>query len=167
MDILEIVKTRRSVRKFKDIPIPWTLIEKTLEAGRWAPSGMNNQPWTFATITDPAMIEDISKLTHYSKTVKSSKVLIPVFLDNANTYHRTKDVQAIGACIQNMLLEAHSVGLGAVWLGEIIRSNEEIKNLLGLRKELELMAVIAIGYPDEKPRAGKRKALSDLIVHRN
>jgi nitroreductase len=63
-----------------------------------------------------------------------------------------------------MLLEAHSLGLGAVWLGEIIKSSEQIKDILGLGKELNLMAVIALGQPDEKPKSVKRKALKDFVV---
>jgi nitroreductase len=105
-------------------------------------------------------------LTIYAEIVRSAKVLIAVFLDNLAGYHRTKDVQAIGACIQNMLLEAHSLGLGAVWLGEIIKSNEQIKEVLGIGKDLEFMALVALGYADEKPRRGRRKELKDLIVCR-
>lgn len=167
MDILEIIKTRRSIRRFKTIPIAGDEILKVLEAGRWAPSGLNNQPWRFAVITDPDLCEEISKLTRYSKIVRNATVLIVVFLNNIESYDRTKDTQAVGACIQNMLLEAHYLGLGAVWLGEIIKSNEEIKTILNLKKELELMAVIAMGYPNEQPRATKRKELQDLIVFRN
>lgn len=164
LDILEIIKTRRSIRRFKDKPLPDELIENILEAGRWAPSGLNNQPWRFAVITDTAIRNEFSKLTHYSRIVKSAKVLIAVFLDNAESYNRIKDIQAIGACLQNMLLEAHSLGLGAVWLGEIIKSNETIKQILGLGENLELMAVVALGYPDERPKSTSRKRLKDLIV---
>jgi nitroreductase len=163
LDILETIKTRRSIRKFKETPVKDELIDKILEAGRWAPSGMNNQPWRFAVITDAPLQNEISKLTHYSKIVKAAKVLISVFLDNNEGYNRTKDVQAIGACIQNMTLEAHSLGLGAVWLGEIIKSDESIRGLLGLGNNLELMAVIALGYPDEKPKSSRKKP-AELIV---
>lgn len=163
MDILETIKTRRSIRKFKETTVTGELIDNILEAGRWAPSGMNNQPWRFAVITDAHLQNEISQLTHYSKVVRSAKVLISVFLDNNDGYNRTKDVQAMGACIQNMLLEAHSLGLGAVWLGEIIKSDENIRGLLGLGDHLELMAVIALGYPDEKPKSSRKK-LNELIV---
>jgi len=146
------------------MPVSGELTGKILEAGRWAPSGLNNQPWKFAVIEDPGINKEISKLTIYSEIVRSAKVLIAVFLDNAEGYHRTKDVQAIGACIQNMLLEAHSLGLGAVWLGEIIKSNEQIKEVLGIGKHLEFMALIALGHADAKPRRSKRKELKDLIV---
>jgi nitroreductase len=167
LDIIDIIKTRRSVRRFKPEPIPDDLINKVLEAARWAPSGLNNQAWRFAVVTGKATIKKISLLTHYAKIVLAAQVLVPVFLDTAKSYHREKDIQSIGACLQNMLLEIHDLGLGAVWLGEIIKSNEQIKKILGLPEELELMAVIAMGYPDETPRATKRKELKDLIVYRD
>ena len=166
MNIIDIIKSRRSIRKFTSEPVSEELVETILEAGRWAPSGLNNQPWRFAVIRDAGLRQAISELTHYSKIVLAAEVLIAVFLDTEKSYHREKDIQAIGACLENMLLEAHSLGLGAVWLGEIIRSNEQIKALLGLGKEFDLMAVVALGYPDEKPKNVKRKQLADLVIFR-
>ena len=167
MDIIEDIRSRRSVRKFTPEPVSDELIDRILEAGRWAPSGLNNQPWRFAVVKDRGLITEISRLTHYGKVVRGARVLIPVFIDTEKIYHREKDIQGIGACLQNMLLEIHSLGLGAVWLGEIIRSNLPIKQLLGLGNDLELMAVIALGWPDEKPRTTKRKILKELIVYRD
>ncbi len=166
MDILGTIKSRRSIRKFSNIPVPEDLVENVLDAGRWAPSGLNNQPWRFAVIRDRGINEMFSRLTHYSRIIKGSQVLIAVFLDNSVSYDRTKDVQAMGACIQNMLLEAHSLGLGGVWLGEILKNSEKIREILGLAGDLELMAVLALGYPAEKPKSGKRKELRDFIVFR-
>lgn len=166
MDILDIIVTRRSIRKFSGENVPEGLIEKVLEAGRWAPSGLNNQPWRFAVIRDKAIKEKISGLTHYSRIVNDADVLIAVLMDSASGYHKVKDSQAIGACIQNMLLEVHSLGLGAVWLGEIIKSDAQIREILRLSDQLELMAVVALGYPAEAPKATKRKALKELIVFR-
>jgi nitroreductase len=166
LDILRTIKSRRSIRKFSNAPVPEDLVEKVLDAGRWAPSGLNNQPWRFAIIRDGAINDMFSRLTHYSRIIKGSQVLIAVFLDNSVSYDRTKDVQAVGACLQNMLLEAHSLGLGGVWLGEILKSGEKIREILGLEKDLELMAVIALGCPGENPKTVKRKELRDLIVFR-
>ena len=166
MNIIDIIKSRRSIRKFTSEPVSEELVETILEAGRWAPSGLNNQPWRFAVIRDAGLRQAISELTHYSKIVMAAQVLITVFLDTEKSYHREKDIQAIGACLQNMLLEAHSLGLGTVWLGEIIRSNEQIKAVLGLARKLDLMAVVALGHPDEIPKSVKRKPLADLIVFR-
>jgi nitroreductase len=166
LDILNILENRRSIRRFTDDPVPEAVVNKILEAGRWAPSGLNNQPWRFAVVTDVSLIKEISTLTRYSWIVKKAKVLIAVFLDNEASYHRIKDAQAVGACLQNMLLEIHSLDLGGVWLGEIIKSDQEIRKILGLGDTLELMAVIAIGHPDEKPKKVKRKALQELMVFR-
>ena len=167
MDIIGIITSRRSIRRFTPDPVPEDLVERVLEAGRWAPSGLNNQPWRFAIVRDREHIREISKLTHYERVVLGAQVLIPVFIDTGKIYHREKDIQGIGACLQNMLLEIHALGLGAVWLGEIIRSNLQVKEILGLGDELELMAVLAVGYPDETPKPIKRKALRELIVYRD
>lgn len=148
------------------MPVASDSIEKILEAGRWAPSGLNNQPWKFGLISDTELKENVSRLTRYSNIIKDASALIVVFLDNSESYDRTKDIQAVGACIENMLLEAHSLGLGAVWLGEIIKSNAEIKKILGLSQGLELMAVVAIGYPGEERKSGRRKDLNKLVIFR-
>ena len=166
MEILEAIYTRRSVRQYTDEPVTREELHEIVKAGTWAPSGLNNQPWRFAVITEAGLKKEISKLTGYSHIVLAAQVLIAVLLDTGRSYHREKDIQGTGACLQNMLLETHSLGLGAVWLGEIIKSNEEIKSLLGLGKELELMAVVALGHPDEKPKSVKRKPLTDLVVFR-
>jgi nitroreductase len=118
-----------------------------MESGLWAPSGRNNQPWKFAVIRDSTLKGSLSSFTHYGSVIKNAPVCIAVFLDHARVYDRTKDVQAVGASIQNMLLTIHSMGLGGVWLGEILKNKEKVGELLGAGKDLELMAVVALGYP--------------------
>ncbi|HDZ62423.1 MAG TPA: nitroreductase family protein [Nitrospirae bacterium] len=164
METFELIKTRRSIRKFTDQPVTDETIDKIVEAGTWAPSGLNNQPWKFAVIKDEGLKTKISELTHYSKIVLSANILIVVFLDRGDSYDRTKDCQAIGACIQNMLLFIHSIGLGAVWLGEILKSKDKVLKLTGGSKDLELMAVVALGYPAQKGGKGSRKG-SDKAVY--
>jgi nitroreductase len=166
MDIFEIIKTRRSIRKFTDKPVSDEIIDKIIEAGAWAPSGMNNQPWKFAIIKGEELKTQISTLTHYSRIILRANVLIAVLLDNSLSYDRTKDCQAIGACIQNMLLTIHSEGLGAVWLGEILKNKDRILELTGGSRELELMAVIALGYPAETGGKGSRKSLGQTVILR-
>ena len=96
MDTFELISTRRSIRKFTDEPVSDDIINKIMETGTWAPSGLNNQPWRFAVIRDSELKAEISSLTHYSKIVLGANVLIGVFLDNSASYDRTKDCQAIG-----------------------------------------------------------------------
>lgn len=164
MDALECIMTRRSVREFEAKEVEDEKIKKILEAGQGAPSGLNNQPWKFVIIKDKTTNNKIAEQTKYSKIIKNSPLTISVFFDQDMAYDRTKDVQSIGACLQNMLLSAHAVGLGAVWLGEILNKKEKVNEILQIDKKYELMAVIALGYPIEKERTSKRKPLKELII---
>ncbi len=162
--LLEAIYSRRSVREYTGEPVDDQQILEIIKAGMWAPSGLNNQPWRFAIIKDKKLKSKIEPLTKYSRIIKGAQVLLPVFIDKKAMYHPVKDYQAMGACLQNMLLAAHSMGLGAVWLGEIIKSDKEIRKLLGLDDNLELMAVIALGHPARKDQKSRRKNMDELIV---
>lgn len=70
----------------------------------------------------------------------------------------------MGACLQNMLLAAHGLGLGAVWLGEILKNADAVRKLLGLSENLELMAVVAIGHPVIQKRTSSRKEISEMLL---
>lgn len=162
MDTIEAIRTRRSVREFSDEKVDDGTIEEILDAGRWAPSGLNNQAWRFIVVRDQGTKEALSKLTHYGSIISKAPVLIMVFFDDDNMYDRTKDVQSIGACIQNMLLALHSTGLGGVWLGEILKKREMVNKVLEAPDNYELMAVVALGHPVSKKRTSERKELSEL-----
>jgi nitroreductase len=163
MDVLGLIKSRRSVREFTSEDVAEEVVREILEAGRWAPSGLNNQPWRFSIVRDSKVKGSLSKLTRYGEVIQCAPVCIAVFLDKAASYDRTKDVLAVGACIQNMLLAAHFLGLGAVWLGEILKNKEKIGKLLGVPADCELMAVVALGHPAEEG-ASDRKTLKDLLL---
>jgi nitroreductase len=79
-------------------------------------------------------------------------------------YSEVKDYQAMGACIQNMLLAAHGLGLGAVWLGEILKSADAVRMLFGLPEEMEIMAVIAVGHPVQQKRTSHRKDVPEVLL---
>jgi nitroreductase len=163
MDVLDIIKQRRSVREFTDDEVSDEQINKILESARWAPSGMNNQPWRFVVIKNKKIKNELSKFTKYGWIIKNASIAIATFIDNSVCYDRTKDVQSIGACIQNMLIAIQSLGLGGCWIGEILNKRNEVENFLGVPKNYELMAVITIGYPRQKQRKSQRESLKDLI----
>ncbi|MBE0446781.1 MAG: nitroreductase family protein [Actinobacteria bacterium] len=166
MGLLEIIRTRRSVRKFTGERVDDADVNAILEAGRWAPSGLNNQPWRFAVVRKDKTKRELAAATRYSSIILSADVLIAVFLDRLVTYDRTKDVQAIGACIQSMLLMAHSLGLGACWLGQILTKREMVERTLDVPGSFELMSVIAIGHPAASPQTGRRDSLQQLVFLR-
>lgn len=163
--VLSAIRERRSVRKFTPEPVGREDLLAILEAGRWAPSGKNGQPWRFLAIGagDPRQAA-LAGLTRHTPMVASAGALIAVFLDKSAMYNQVKDHQSAGAVIQNMLLAAHALGLGAVWLGEILNREPEVLAALALDPGVyELMAVIVLGRPAEAGTSS-RKPLDDLML---
>ncbi len=158
MELEQAMTKRRSVRKYEKKEIEQQQIEKILEAGAKAPSGKNGQPWKFIVVQkDKKLLKKISALTLYDNFVKTADCLIVVLLDKTQSYHYIKDCQAIGACIQNMLLTIVDLGLGACWIGEILNRDLFVREELGLDKSLDLMAVLSVGYPKEEKTQRKRR----------
>ncbi len=166
MEVERAISSRRSVRRFKEEGVAEEELAALLEAGRWAPSGLNNQPWRVAVVEDRGKAEEVAACTRYGSIIRNAPLLVAVFLDHGASYDRDKDLMAVGAFIQNVLLAAHGRGLGAVWLGEILKEKERVREILEVPEECELMAVLALGHPAEEPGPGNRKPLDDLILKR-
>jgi len=164
MDLLEGIYTRRSIRQYTDQPVEGEQLMEIIRAGTWAPSGLNNQPWRFVIIKGSAVRNELAKLTKNNFIIERASACIAVFIDKSAIYNEIKDYQAMGACMQNMLLAAHGLGLGAVWLGEILKSAGAVRLLLELPEEMELMAVIAIGYPVQQKKTSYRKDVSEVLL---
>lgn len=158
------IKERRTIRNFLDKDVPLTVIEKLIEAGSYAPSGHNNQPWRFIIIKDKQFKDNLANFTIYGDIIRRANSLILVFMDKENSYHKEKDLMAIGASIQNILLYANSLGIGTAWLGEILKNAERIRDLCQLTERYELFCVIALGWIDKKPKKVEREPLSSLIL---
>ena len=162
MDVSEAIHGRRSIRAFKPDPVSQDLVSELLEAGRWAPSGLNNQPWRFHLVMEDSVKKALSEITQYGGIIISAPVSIAVFLDMDSSYDLHKDLMAIGACAQNILLRAYSLGLGAVWLGEILKNKDAAREILGAPMGYELCAIVSVGFPAEEA-SSDRKSLSELM----
>ena len=162
--VMKAIYERRSVRNFADAQVSRDLVMAALETASWAPSGLNNQPWRFAIIWERESKEALAALTRYSATFRSAAVLIVVFLDKEASYDYTKDCQAVGACLQNLLLSLHSLDLGAVWSGEILKNGDRVREVLKLPERLELMAVVAVGHPAHHNQKSHRQPIEELIL---
>jgi nitroreductase len=147
MDALEAIKTRRSIRKYKREPIPEGLILEILDAGRWAPSASNSQPWHFILLKDDQIKRSVAEATTYGKFLADAPIGIAVVIDPKASTHPVED----GAITtQNMLLAAHALGLGACWIGSYGSVYEEkVKEILEIPKEKRLLSIISIGFPEE------------------
>jgi nitroreductase len=160
-DILKAIQARRSVRRFNPEPLAREQIELVLEAARWAPSGKNTQPWRFVVVKDEEKKKALAKLAPQREMIATASITLAVFLDKEAGYDALKDAQGIGACIQNILLAVHSLGLGACWMGKA--RDSEIERLLEAKESEELMALIPIGHPAESPAPTPRHPLPEIL----
>ena len=160
-DALTLLKTRRSIRKYKDKQVEDEKIEKCLEAARWAPSASNKQPWEFLIVKDKKTREKLADIHPYAQfTAESPVVFIP--LTNPKIHEKYHISDTALATLQYMI-EAHSIDLGTCWAGVIGSSFEpKIKAMLNVPDHLNVLGIIATGYPDEKPTK-TRKELETLV----
>ena len=169
MDVLEIMYTRRSIRRFRDIPVPWDKVGQILEAGRCAPTAGNVQGWKFVAITDPQKIKQLADAALQQYWMASAKVIIIVvaqFEKSRRFYgvrgERLYAIQDCAAATQNMLLAAHFLGLGACWIGAF--DEDSVKRIAGIPEEARPQAIIPIGYPDEEPPVPTKYKLEQVVM---
>ncbi len=186
MNTFEAISQRRSIRKYRDEQVPRDLIEKILEAAMLAPSGKNRQPWRFVVLEGRKKTEfiDLLKTTEkvrgfegnntgsFRQTITGmDKAPVVIIVLNAyfdtciedgrlNHYRWLTDVQSIGAAIQNMLLHAHELGVGTLWICDILYAEKEIR--AWLNTELQLIAAVSLGYADEHPFPRPRKPWKEV-----
>ncbi len=163
MDAIECLKSRRSVRKFKKQQVPRDLILEILECGRWAPSGVNYQPWKIFVVSNPEFKRKLAKCTKYSGIINNCPSVFLIYLDKSIEYDYTKQIQSIGAIFENILLSIHALGLGGVWIGEILNQKDEVDKLLDINDpKLEFMGAIPFGYSEGIGKSS-RKSLKSFV----
>ncbi|PLX19344.1 MAG: nitroreductase family protein [Marinilabiliales bacterium] len=151
MDLLDGIFTRRSIRKYTKEEISNEHIEVILKAGMYAPSASNQQPWHFIVISDRKLLDTIKDVHPYAKMLVEAQLAILVCGDINLELSKDYWVVDCSASTQNMLLAAHGLGLGAVWLGihpRVERKNE-IRKIFNLPENIQPASLISIGYPDE------------------
>lgn len=156
MNLLDGIFTRRSIRKYTDKEVSDDLIKKLLKAGMSAPSAGNQQAWHFVVINDHKILDKIPNIHPYSQMLKQASLAILVCGNLEKETHKGYWVQDCSAVTQNILLAAHGLGLGAVWLGVHPREARVngIKELLNLPEHIAPLSLVSIGYPAEgKPKA--------------
>jgi len=154
MEVIEAILTRRSIRKYSREKVTDNQIEIILKAGMYAPSAMNQQPWHFIVIDDREKLNLIMEVHPYSKMLKEAGLAILVCGDERLQLSKGYWVVDCGAATQNLLLAAHGIGLGAVWLGVHPREERKsgIRKIFHLPDHVQPFSLISIGYPaEEKP----------------
>lgn len=192
MDIKEAILQRRSVRQYQARPVAEADLKEILEAGLYAPSAINLQPWYFVAIQDseqkkklgqvmaevsqrlePMLQEQFSghpgvalESTRFIKLLGGAPVCILAF-QKADKYDKTDStiIQSVAAAIENMLLMAVAKGLGSCWLTAPLEAGteEQLRDLFAPGKG-KLVALITLGYPEKIPAAPRRKAERYIIL---
>lgn len=164
METLEAIFTRRSIRKFSDRQIQESDINRLLKAGMYAPSANNSQPWHFVVINERELLDRIPTFHPWSKMCFQAPLAIVVCAYVPAGKKFDLWVQDCSAATQNILLAAHAIGLGGVWLGVYPREERiaGVRDLLGLPEEVHPVSIVVLGYPDEQPETPERFDLAKV-----
>ncbi|HDM67262.1 MAG TPA: nitroreductase family protein [Thermoplasmatales archaeon] len=192
-DLIQLIKQRRSIRRFQDKPVEKEIIEEILQAGRYAPSAHNRQPWRFIVIINKEYIQELSrKVKEEIKSLLRKKIGKPRELKNrenqvflASIAYSEEDkvffdapvlililtddelfsVESCACCAQNMMLAAYSLGLGSCWIGlaNILNLNKKHLEEIGVPEGYHIVAAIILGYPAEKTEKLPIRKLGDIL----
>ncbi|MCS7242595.1 MAG: nitroreductase family protein [Candidatus Caldatribacterium sp.] len=161
MDVLEALRTRRSVRRFAAQPVEREKIEAIIDCARLAPSANNLQPWEFVVVTDAKMREEIARLTDYGKFIREAPVLVAVFCKDTKYY-----LEDGCAATENILLAAWALGLGSCWVaGDKKPYAEDVRRLLRVPEGYRLVSLVALGYPAHVPQGHIFKRELREVLH--
>lgn len=157
MDAFDVIRTRRTVRKYTGEPVPHEVLEKIVDAGRLAASGNNRQPWEFIVVTEPGLLRSLRiPEDHW---MANAGALIAVVMDPESRWW----VEDGAAAVQNMLLACTALGYGACWLeGYTLRNEDTIRSILGIPANRKLFTLVSIGVPDEQ-LVKEKKSLQQVL----
>lgn len=168
MKVLDVIQKRRSVRKYKENPIPEKVLRRVLEAARLAPSGKNIQPWKFIIVKDKVLKEKLAQASAGQFFMAEAPVIIVGcgFPDNCyahmGRYMKSWSVD-VTIALEHLILQAQEEGLGTCWIGSF--EEEEVKTILNIPENVKVLALTPLGYPDEIPRFRGRKILDEIISY--
>ena len=171
MSILEAIKNRRSVRRYKPDPISETSLNNILDAGRLAPSAWNGQPWKFIVVTDPEMRRGVAERARTGSGnsqmwIADAPVVIAAVAKDTGR-HMTNGIESwpvdLAIAVDHMTLAAVDEGLGTCWIGAF--SEPEIKEYLSVPDPMRVVVLLPLGHPADEPKTKKRKDLDEVVCY--
>jgi nitroreductase len=167
MDVLEAIHTRRSIRKYENRPVPDEAVEQLLSAAMTAPSACNGQPWQFIVIDDRAVLDSCAEICPNAAMILRAPLAILVCGDLGLEKSEGYWTIDCSAAVENMLLGAHGIGLGACWCGVYPRQPrmDGLGKLFGLPDRVIAHSLVVIGYPAQE--AVRKDRYRADRVHRN
>jgi len=161
MEALEAIKARRSIREYQDKAISKGLLEQIVDAGRFAPTARNIQPWEFIVITNPDTLKRLAGLAENGRFIAQAKAAIAVFCNDTKYY-----LEDGCAATVNIMLAAAAWGIGSCWVaGDKKPYCSEVANLLGVPASFKLTSLVSLGYPKSKDSfaIADKRSLKELI----
>jgi nitroreductase len=161
MDVFEAIRTVLAVRSYRPEPVPPEVVARIVEAARLTASSMNRQPWHFVVVDDKTTIQQMAGLAKTGPYIAEAPQAIVVAVEKESRFGVSDGSRAV----QSMVLAAWAEGVGSNWVG--FRGLEEIRALLGIPPEYEILAVVPFGYPTQPGGKGekKRKPLAEVASH--
>ncbi|MBM3476549.1 MAG: nitroreductase family protein [Armatimonadetes bacterium] len=158
MDAIQAIMTRRSIRKYTDEAVTGEEVETLLRAAMAAPSAANKQPWHFVVVRDQALREAFTQFHPHSAMLREAPVGILICGDTELELGGGYWIQDCSAATENLLIAAHAIGLGAVWLGITPRADRvaQTQALFGLPANVIPLGMISVGHPAEEKEPGDR-----------
>ncbi len=156
MEVLEAIRTRRSVRSFKAEKISDQDVVKILEAARLAPSAGNRQPWTFIYIRDPQVLRMVKNCSPGFYADATAAIIAGI-----EKKFEKRGLLDVCFAAENMLLAAHALGIGSCPI--VSFNGEAIKKIINAPENWETVLVVSLGYPDKVPKPPPKKALSEIV----
>jgi nitroreductase len=154
MDVMDAILKRRSIRAFKDDPVPDEAVKRLLEAARWAPSGGNRQFWRFIEVRDP---KRLGMIKMFSAGLRGDPTLIIAICARVSEPMNLLD---LGMAAENIMIEAVELGLGSCAIASY--SEGPVKKLLEIPDDMELVLLLSMGYSDESPEPRPKKPLEEI-----
>jgi nitroreductase len=175
MTVDEVIRTRRSIRKYRDTPVSESDVNHLLDLARHAPSSMNGQPWHFIVIREAGMKKEIAEIKNrYCPVEKSlykadfletAPVVIVTCVDTERSYERELENNMLAAA--HLLLAARAAGLGSIYMSAYTAGEpklaEEIGRALHIPKNIRPISILPLGYPDEVPEPKTLRPLKEII----
>lgn len=166
MDVMAAIKTRRSIRAYKDKPIEDEKLKVVLEAGRLAPSAKNLQEWKYVVVKDRALRDKLVDVANGQKFVGQAPVVVvacAVQTDHVMPCGELSYPVDVAISVDHITLAAVEQGLGTCWIGAF--KQDEVKKLLGIPEEVRVVVLLPIGYPDISPNPKPRKSLEEIASY--
>jgi nitroreductase len=166
MSVLDAIKSRRSIRSFKDKPIEEDKLLRVLEAGRLAPSAKNMQEWRYILVKDKELRRKVAVACNNQYFIAEAPVVIvgcATMADYVLTCGQSAYTIDVSISMDHMSLQAVEEGLGTCWIGAF--REDEVKRILNVPSEMRVVEVMPLGYPKFQPEPKPRMRLEEIVFY--